>query len=110
MKLKREPKIILAEFEDLDYTGENHQDHLRKFVDKHFELYTAEEVLSDHQEIPHLDEFVLNQDYRDFASSISKMWTKLSAKTSEDVDINKHLHSLIYLPNPYIKVSIKYKY
>ena len=107
-KLRYEAKIVLAKFDELLAKTNNNPNGtmLRTFVDENFESgsefesWVPDDLNLDPQ--PKFLKCIISDKLRNWALYLIKFWETLGRKMKEDVKINSHLYSIIYVPNPVI--------
>ncbi|KAK0074505.1 hypothetical protein PV325_008247 [Microctonus aethiopoides] len=107
MKMKQAAPETLALFRKMMH--ETHESPTRedveRFVTENFEPAGSEFedfVPMDWRKEPKFLRKIHDVELRKFASDLNDIWKLLGRKMKEDVRINEHLYSIIYVPNPVI--------
>lgn len=105
MKLKNSPRDVLNEFETIKSSVRD-RSLLKSFAKRNFEPDIPDKCSNfDSQKLRDLKIRVLSKTYKDFVSSITEMWLELIVQTSDHVEKNPDYHTLVHLPNCFVKVS-----
>lgn len=87
-------------------TGTPNVQQLKKFIDDNFEDDQIEVWLPpDFKDVPSIVNNIEDEVFKRWIIDINKIWKQLGIKVSDDVKTNPELHSMLYLPNGFIKVS-----
>lgn len=106
MKLANPPENIQEKFKKLDQNKETFEAELESFVKENFERHLPVKVeLEEWKLMNSYKTYIHDEKYRDFYQNINESWKTLAESTTIDAEKNPTFHSMIYLPNKYIKVG-----
>lgn len=105
MKLLDLPDDIRKEFDLLDQDDESFDEELKSFVKDNFEPHPPLKVdLDEWKLMSRFETHIHDEKYQDFYKKINEFWKSLAESTTPDAETNPIFHSMISLPNKYIKV------
>lgn len=110
-KLRFSEATILSNYEKLkNQTGHPNVQQLKKFIDENFEEEHLEDWLPlDFKEAPSIVNNIEDPIFKEWILDINKIWKQLGMKVPEEVKFHPELHSILYVPNGFIKVSTRQK-
>lgn len=102
-----EPEIINRYHKLKNQTGNPSVQQLKKFIDENF-VDDELEVWAppDFKEVPSIVNTIEDETFKRWVMDINQIWKDLGVKVPEEVKRNPELHSILYVPNGFIKVRL----
>lgn len=104
--------VILERYRLLKNSSDNQtrtpsRDQLAQFIDQYFADDPLEKWTPvDMSETPSIYYRVRDEEFKKWILSLNKIWAELAGRVSEQVQQSPNMHSIIYMPNGFIKVKI----
>ncbi len=108
LRLLFDEEEIVRRFKLLkNQTGTLSLQQIRDFVNQNFaEDPLVKWVPPDLKAVPSIIADIEDDDYKRWILSLNQIWKELAAKVTDDARDNPKKHSIIYLPNGFIKVIL----
>ncbi|XP_065217876.1 trehalase-like isoform X2 [Planococcus citri] len=105
-----EPEVISKYQKLKNDTGTPSVQQLKKFIDDNFEDDHIDVWLPpDFKDEPSIVNNIEDEVFKRWIIDINKIWKQLGMKVSDDVKLNPELHSMLYMPNGFIKAGGRFR-